>query len=127
MMCMHVTTCVINGIAFLLFILWPAGSSGQKPLALVQYIFSKEEHEIPIKKYGKSKEEKPYLRTFPSTVNKLMTYCEENKPKSAVHLTADASGGLCKAEGSGSLPCKKQTSGILLSESAEGLSNQVSC
>lgn len=73
-------------------------------LALVQYVFSEDEHEVAVQKYGKAKEDKPYFRTFPSTVEKLKSFCKDNKPKSAIHLTSDASGGVCKGEGSGSLP-----------------------
>lgn len=80
------------------------GLSGMKNLALVQYVFSEDEHEVTVQKYGRAKEDKPYFRTFPSTVEKLKGFCKENKPKSAIQFTSDASGGVCKVEGSGSLP-----------------------
>ena len=44
---------------------WCTGSSSMKMLALIQYVFSEDEHEVIVQKYGNSKEDKPYFRTFP--------------------------------------------------------------
>ena len=72
--------------------------------SIVQYHFTGNEHEILVRPHGNSKRSEPYVRTMPSTLNKLTEVASEKTPKPALHAVSSQSGGVISALSAGSLP-----------------------
>lgn len=71
----------------------------------MQYVFSGKPHEILHKPHGNSKSSKPYIRTSPSTLQKLKQCCAENLvPKVAVSTVTKEKGGIINARAIGDVP-----------------------
>ena len=73
-------------------------------LALVQYVFIGSPHPIISKPHGNSKETKPFLRTTPSTLDKLKICNKSETAKQAIQSVTNDVGGICNAEAVGDLP-----------------------
>ena len=71
---------------------------------IVQYHFVSEEHEIRVRPHENSKRSYPYIRTMPSTLNKLTEVASEKMPKPAVHAVSSQRGGVVRVLSAGSLP-----------------------
>ena len=76
--------------------------------ALVQYTFDNEEHAISLGPHGNSKKSNMYLRTMPSTLQKLRTVSRNLTPKFAVCEVSSATGDIISASSAGSLPRNRQ-------------------
>ena len=76
--------------------------------ALVQYTFDEEEHIIISGPHGNAKKENTYLRTLPSTLQKLRKASQNLTPKFAVCEVSSASGGIMSATSAASLPRNRQ-------------------
>ena len=61
--------------------------------ALVQYTFDEEEHVITLGPHGNAKNRSTYLRTLPSTLQKLRKVSQNLTPKFAVCEVSSTSGG----------------------------------
>ena len=80
----------------------PDGST--HPFALVQYRFDGEPHDVKNKPHGNSKNDRPFVPTKKSTLEKLTAAVKEHSSiKRAVHTIEDDAGGLMAASQS-SLP-----------------------
>lgn len=71
---------------------------------IVQYFFMGEEHAVLTRPHGNSKKSYPYIRTMPSTLEKLTDIASELTPKPAVHVVSSQAGGIIGATSAGSLP-----------------------
>lgn len=80
----------------------PAGD--QLNLALVQYVFSGVPHPIIVKPHGNSKEKRPFVRTAPSTIQKLKSKIKVETPKQAVFSVSAERGGVLNTAAVGDLP-----------------------
>lgn len=68
-------------------------------------MFSGKPHEILHKPHGNSKSSRPYVRTSPSTLQKLKKCRAENQvPKAAVASVTKEKGGITEAEAIGDIP-----------------------
>ena len=76
--------------------------------ALVQYTFDEEEHVITLGPHGNAKKRSTYLRTLPSTLQKLRKVSRNLTPKFAVCEVSSASGGILSASSAASLPRNRQ-------------------
>ena len=76
--------------------------------ALVQYTFDKEEHAITLGPHGNAKKGSTYLRTLPSTLQKLRKVSQNLTPKFAVCEVSSAAGGIMSASSAASLPRNRQ-------------------
>lgn len=73
--------------------------------AFVQYTFCGKPHEILQKPHGNSKSSKPFIRTSPSTLQKLKECCELNPvPKVVVSTVTKEKGGIVEAKAIGDIP-----------------------
>ena len=83
-----------------------ADSSGdQLNHAFVQYSFSGKPHPILQKPHGNSKSSKPFVRTTPSTLQKLKECRKTNQPpKLAVSKVTKEKGGIVNANAIGDIP-----------------------
>ena len=93
---------------------------------MIQYSFTENEHNVSVEKHGSSKENVPYRRTFPSTLNALKKESESKLPKRAVHSISEAAGGIEKAIGAGALPRNRRQASYCRSILKETNSSQVS-
>lgn len=92
------------------FIADPDGD--QMNLGFVQYTFTGPPHLVLQKPHGNSKSTTPYIRTSPSTLQKLKECAKSNSPKDAVQSVTKENGGITKAA-AGDLPRnQKQVSNI---------------
>ena len=73
-------------------------------LALVQYTFSSSPHPIIQKPHGNSKERKPFVRTAPSTLQKLKECSKTQTAKRAIFSVTEDKGGVINAKAVGDLP-----------------------
>ena len=73
-------------------------------LALVQYFFTGPPHPVLQKPHGNSKSSEPYIRTSPSTLQKLKACAKSDSQKEAVKSVSKAKGGVVKANAAGDLP-----------------------
>ena len=76
--------------------------------ALVQYTFDEEEHVITLGPHGNAKKRSTYLRTLPSTLQKLCKVSQNLTPKFAVCEVSSAAGGIMSATSAASLPRNRQ-------------------
>ena len=76
--------------------------------ALVQYTFDEEEHAITLGPHGNAKKGSTYLRTLPSTLQKLRKVSQNLTPKFAVCEVSSAAGGIMSASSAASLPQNRQ-------------------
>ena len=74
-------------------------------LALVQYVFDDEEHSILPRPHGNAKNGASYVRTMPSTLQKLRKVAVNLTPKFAI---CEASGDIMTASSAGSIPRNRQ-------------------
>lgn len=58
--------------------------------------------------HGNAKRKDPYMRTMPSVVHKLKGAVTEKKPKQALAILANESGGTVGAPSAGALPRGRQ-------------------
>ncbi len=79
-------------------------SGDQLNLVLVQYVFSGSPHPIIQKPHGNSKEKKPFVRTAPSTLQKLKVCSKTNTAKHVVFSVTQEKGGIVKSKAVGDLP-----------------------
>ena len=83
-------------------------------LAFVQYTFTGPSHLVLQKPHGNSKSTTPYVRTSPSTLQKLKECAKSNFPKDAVQSVTKEKGGIVKSA-AGDLPRnRKQVDNIRL-------------
>ena len=71
----------------------------------MQYVFDDEEHSILPRPHGNAKKGVSYVRTMPSTLQKLKTVAVNLTPKFAI---CEASGGIMTASSAGSVPRNRQ-------------------
>lgn len=79
-------------------------SGDQLNLILVQYVFSGSPHPVIQKPHGNSKEKKAFVRTAPSTLQKLKVCSKTNTAKRAVFTVTQEKGGIVKSKAIGDLP-----------------------
>ena len=80
-------------------------SGDQLNRAFVQYSFSSKPHPILQKPHGNSKSSKPFVRTTPSTLQKLKECRRANQlPKQAVSAVTKEKGGIVNARTIGDIP-----------------------
>lgn len=72
--------------------------------ALVQHTFDDVEHAISLGPHGNSKKGSKYLRTMPSTLQKLCKVSQNLTPNFAVCEVSSATGDVIGASSAGSLP-----------------------
>jgi hypothetical protein len=73
-------------------------------VAIVQYIFKGNEHEIKLFPHGNAKESKPFTRTKPSAINALRQNLEKYHPNEALAKTRKEMGGCFSNASEASLP-----------------------
>ena len=73
-------------------------------LALVQYVFTHGDHEIEVAPHGNAKRAEPYVRTMSSVMQKLKSVATKKKPKQALAVVSNESGGVVSAPSAGALP-----------------------
>ena len=83
---------------------------GDLNLALVHYTFENEEHAIMPHPHGNSKSQSPYVRTLPSTLQKLHEVSQHVPPKQAVGKVSRSVGGLSRVSSVAQLPRNRQQS-----------------
>ena len=71
----------------------------------MQYVFDDEEHSILPRPHGNAKKGVSYVRTMPSTLQKLKTVAVNLTPKFAIY---EASGGIMTASSAGSVSRNRQ-------------------
>ena len=76
--------------------------------SLVQYTFDDEEHPISVRPHGNSKRKENFIRTMPSTLQKLKSIAQDLTPKFAVREASHSSGGIALAPSAGALPRNRQ-------------------
>ena len=76
--------------------------------ALVQYTFDEEEYAILLGPHGNSKKTSAYLRTMPSTLQKLHKVSRNLTPKFAACEVSSSAGDIITASHAGSLPRNRQ-------------------
>ena len=79
-------------------------------LALVHYTFENEEHIIMPRPHGNSKSQSAYVRTLPSTLQKLRDVSQHVAPKHAVSEVSRSVGGLSHVSSVSQLPRNRQQS-----------------
>ena len=79
-------------------------------LALVHYTFENEEHIIMPRPHGNSKSQSAYVRTLPSTLQKLREVSQHVPPKHAVSEVSRSVGGLSRVSSVAELPRNRQQS-----------------
>lgn len=72
-------------------------SGDQLNPAFVQYVFTGEAHSIISKPHGNSKSKRPFIRTAPSTLQKLKECRETLPPRQTVNEVTKMTGGIIKA------------------------------
>lgn len=72
--------------------------------AIVQYHYIGDEHAILVGPHGNSKKSQSYVRTMPSTLQKLTDVSKKLTPKPTVHAVSSHAGGVLGASSAGSLP-----------------------
>ena len=72
--------------------------------ALVQYVFNGPPHPIIQKPHGNSKEAKPFIRTSPSTLQKLKECSKTSTVKRTIYAITKEKGGIVDAKAVGDLP-----------------------
>lgn len=77
-------------------------------LALLQYLFTFDEHPVKIAPHGNSKMSEGYVRTMPSIMDKLKSASNTNTAKRALAFVSNESGGITKASLAGALPRGRQ-------------------
>lgn len=70
----------------------------------MQYSFCGNPHVIVQKPHGNSKSSKPFIRTTPSTLQKLKECCKHCQPKQAVSTVTNVKGGVVNAKVVGDIP-----------------------
>ena len=70
----------------------------------VQYKFSQMPHTIIQKPHGNSKKSEPFIRTAPSTLQKLKDCSKLQPPKQVIHDITKQKGGIIKAHAVGDIP-----------------------
>ena len=73
-------------------------------LALVQYVFTHGDHEIEVAPHGNAKRAEPYVRTMSSVMQKLKSVATKKKPKQALAVVSNESGGVVSVPSAGALP-----------------------
>ena len=76
--------------------------------AFVQYTFDVEEHPVCFRPHGNSKRSEGFIRTMPSTLQKLKTVAKNLTPKFAVCNVSSEAGDIIGASSSGALPRNRQ-------------------
>ncbi len=71
---------------------------------IVQYHFTGNEHAILVRPHGNSRRNQPYVRTLPSTLDKINTVASEKTPRPTIHEVTSQVGGVMEASTAGSLP-----------------------
>ena len=81
-------------------------SGDQLNRAFVQYTFTNKPHPIIQKPHGNTKNAhaKPFIRTTPSTLQKLKECIERQRPKEAIAAVTKQKGGIIKVNAVGDLP-----------------------
>ena len=77
-------------------------------LALLQYVFTFDEHSVKVAPHGNSKKSEGYVRTMPSVMDKLKGASTTNTAKRALTFVSNESGGITKALSAGTLPRGRQ-------------------
>ena len=77
-------------------------------LALLQYVFTFDEHPVKIAPHGNSKKSEAYVRTMPSVMDKLKCASTSNTAKRALTFVSNESGGITKASSAAALPRGRQ-------------------
>ena len=77
-------------------------------LALIQYMFMFEEHDVKIAPHGNSSKSEGYVRTMPSVMNALKSVSGANTAKRALSFVSREAGGITKASSAGALPRGRQ-------------------
>ena len=77
-------------------------------LSLVQYVFSKGDHEVKPAPHGLAKHGEGYVRTMPSTLSKLKATASGSTAKKALAFVSEAEGGIEHAKSAGVLPRSRQ-------------------
>ena len=76
--------------------------------ALLQYVFTFDEHPVEIAPHGNSKKSEAYVRTMPSVMDKLKCASTSNTAKRALTFVSNESGGITKASSAAALPRGRQ-------------------
>ena len=76
--------------------------------SLVQYTFDDDEHPVSLRPHGNSKKKESFIRTMPSTLQKLKNVAQDLTPKFAICEASSSSGGLATASSAGALPRNRQ-------------------
>ena len=80
-------------------------SGDQLNLAFVQYVFSGKPHRIIQKPHGNSKHaHKPFIRTTPSTLQKLKACSKDLPPRQAISKVTTEKGGVLRVNSVGTIP-----------------------
>ena len=77
-------------------------------LALLQYVFTFDEHSVKVAPHGNSKKSEGYVCTMPSVMDKLKGASTTNTAKRALTFVSNESGGITKALSAGTLPRGRQ-------------------
>jgi len=77
-------------------------------LALLQYLFTKGEHDVKPAPHGNAKGGESYVRTMPSTLMKLKTAAIDKTAKQALSFVSNDEGGIEHAVSAGVLPHGRQ-------------------
>lgn len=77
-------------------------------IALVQYVFAHEEHEVKVAPHGNSFKIEGYVRTMPSVMGSLKKLSSENTAKRALSFATSEVGGVTNAPCAAALPRGRQ-------------------
>ena len=66
-------------------------------LALLQYHFSKGEHQVTVAPHSNSRSGQPFVRTMPSVMSKLKAEVKHKTPKRALQFVYNQKGGILEA------------------------------
>ena len=84
------------------YILDPSGD--QLNRAFVQYSFTGEPHHVISKPHGNSKTARPFIRTTPSTLQKLKKFYKKQSSKKIIFDLVKEKGGVQKLKAAGDIP-----------------------
>ena len=96
------SSCFVYFNCWCINIIDPSGD--QLNLALVQYIFYGSPHPIISKPHGNSKQQRPFVRTAPSTLQKLKVCSTTTTAKRAIFSVTEEKGGVVNSKAVGDLP-----------------------
>ena len=76
------------------FLLHLDGDGNTLNLALIQYLFTKGEHDVTSAPHGNAKGGEGYVRTMPSTIMKLKTAAQDKTAKRTLSFVSQGEGGI---------------------------------